>query len=102
MVKEYLKTEVTTLDVEQTLPKLLKSIQALIEEYGETAEASLGVKQDSEGEVRGYEIVIHACVLETDTQYAKRIGAEDAVRQKVESWERKILERLKAKYPESK
>jgi len=98
MKKQYVKTEMGTLDVDQLLTSLLEDITLLIKKHGEKASASLEQQRYSDD----YEVCIYAPVLETDEAFAERLKQVAQDTQRLEVQERAVLERLKAKYPDFK
>jgi len=98
MIKQYIRTEMGTLNVDQPLTSLLKDITQLIKKHGVGASASLEQQPHSDD----YEVCIYAPVLETDYAFAERLKQAAQDTQWLEVQEREALSRLKAKYPDVK
>lgn len=98
MIKQYIRTEMGTLYVDQPLTSLLEDITQLIKKHGEGASASLEQQPHSDD----YEVCIYALVPETDEAFAERLRLAALYAQRLEVQEREALSRLKAKYPDVK
>ena len=101
MAKQYKQKcqDITCCGLEGRLENVLKYVQDLIEEYGESAYI----------DIEGYDsaVTLHYEVLETDAEYARRLKTEKAARErekarKAEKKEKEYKEflRLKKKFGE--
>lgn len=85
--------------LEGNLDDVISNLQKYREQYKDKNVRLSSVPNKYE---EGYHLEMHIEDEETDAEFAARISREDADRIRTEKWEREQLEKLMAKYPQSK